>query len=107
VKELRNHRSERAAGHDDGAFRTKRSARPDGNCRRERFEERDLGFHAAAVNQYRFNGLRNPVTTDSFGTVPRHDSDDQRAADRNEEAVPTQMISDRRNHRGAPPAKIK
>ena len=42
MEELRDQRTERPAGHDDGAFGAERAARADRNRARKRFEDRHL-----------------------------------------------------------------
>jgi hypothetical protein len=77
VEPLRDERTERAAGHDDGAFRTERSAGADGDGRRERLEHRNGGVHARAANKYGLDGFRHAVAADALGAVTRHHADDQ------------------------------
>ena len=107
MKKLRDHRAKRASGHDDRAFRTERTARTNRNCGRKRLEQRDLGFHAAAVDQNRFDGFWNAVPADSFGAVARHNPNNECATDGDENAVPSQMISRGGNERRTPVAIIK
>ena len=47
------------------------------------------------------------MAADSLRAVPRHDSDDERSADGNKNAVPAQVISRGGNQRRAPAAEIK
>ncbi len=58
MEELRDHRAERAAGHDDRAFGAERSAGADGDRRGERLEDRQARLNLAAVDQDGFDGFR-------------------------------------------------
>ena len=79
MEKLRDHRSERAARHDDRTFSAERSARTDRDGARKRLQNRHLRFHFAAVDQDRFDRLRNAVAANPLRAVARHQSDDQRA----------------------------
>ena len=79
MEELRDQRSERAAGHDDRPFGAERPARADRDRGRQRLEQRDLRLDAAAVDQDRFDRFGNAVAADALRAVARHHADDQRA----------------------------
>src|SRR5256885_7833083 len=51
--------------------------------------------------------FRSSMASNAFRTVSRHDPDDQSTGDGDENAVDTQMVAHRRNHRGTPSAKVK
>ena len=105
MEELRDQRSHRAAGHDDGTFRAERTARADGNRRRQRLEQRDLRLDAAPVDEDRLDRFRNAVPADALGSVPRHGPDHERARDRHEDHQRAERMRLRRDQRGADPLK--
>src|SRR5271155_3853477 len=107
MEQLRDHGAERAARHDDGAFRAKRTTGTDRNCRSERLEERDFWFDAAAIDQNCFDCFRYAMAADSLRAKAGHYTDDERAANRHENAIETQMVAGRGNHSSVPAAKIK
>ncbi len=107
MKELRDHGAEGAAGHDDRALGAKRPAGTDRNCRREWFEKRDFRLDAAAIDENCFDRFRNAVAADALRAIARHHANDERAANRNKNAVETEMVAGGGNHRSAPVAKIK
>ena len=84
MKELRDHRSKRAAGHDDGAFGSEWSSRSDGDGGGQRLQNRHLRLHAASVDQNGFDRFRDAMPSNAVRTESRHQPDDQRAAHRNE-----------------------
>ena len=49
-------------------------------------------LHAAAVDQNRFDRFRNSVAANALRAVARHQADDQRAADGNQNGPDPQMI---------------
>jgi hypothetical protein len=85
MKELRDQRSDSTAGHDDRPFSAKRSARSDGNRCRHRLQYGHARLDPAAIDQDRFNGFRNAVPANAFGAVAGHETDDQRADNRDDE----------------------
>src|SRR5579872_30440 len=107
MKELRDHRSEGAAGHNDGAFRSERSAGSDGNRRGKRLKNGELRLHAAAVDQNRFDGFRDAVTANAVRAESRHEADDQRATNRDEYRPDAEMITGGRNQLVIPTAEVK
>ena len=76
MKELRDERAERAAGHDDRPLGAERASRADRDRRGERLQHGQLRFHSAAVDQDRFDRLGNAVAADALGAVTRHHPDD-------------------------------
>src|SRR6267154_659882 len=107
MEELRDHRADSAAGHDNGAFGSEGSAGADGDRRGDGLEDGDFGLDAAAVDQNGFYGFGNAVTADAFRAVAGHDADNQRAGDGDNNAVSPQVISGGGNQRGAPVTEIK
>src|SRR4029077_5304870 len=107
VKKLGDHRAKGAAGHDNRTFGSEWSTGADGDRGRQRLEERNLWLHAAAIDQNGLDGFRYSVASNALRTVSRHDPDDQGTGDGDENAVDTQVVADRRNHRRAPSAEIK
>ena len=101
-EELRDHRAERAAGHDDRSFGAERPARADGDGAGERLEYGDLRLHLAAVDQNGFDGFRNAVAADAFRAIARHQADDQRPRDGNQHLPKPQVVARGRDQRGAP-----
>ena len=85
VQQLADQRTDRAAGLDDGAFGAERSAGADGDRRRDRLQNRDLGLDAAAVDQHGFHGFGNAVAANLVGAVARHDADDDAADHRRDD----------------------
>ena len=71
------------------------------------FRMASRGCHAAAIDQDRFDRFWNAVSADSFRAVSRHQSDDQRAADRHQNRPDAQMIAGWRDQRGVPAAEIE
>ncbi len=92
MEELRDQRSDRAPGHDDRPFSTERSARSNRDRRGKRLEQRDPRLDAAAVDQNRFDRLRNPVAADALGPVAGHDADDQCADNRHQDDQRAEMM---------------
>ena len=92
VTGLRDERSERAARHDDRAFRAEGTAGADRDGRRQRLEERDARRDAAAVDQDRLDGLGNAVAADAFRSVAGHEADDGRTDHRNEHDPGAQLV---------------
>ena len=107
VKQLRDHRPDRAARHDDRAFGAERAARPDRDRRRDRLQHRQPRLHLAAVDQNRFERFRNAVTANAFRAVARHEADDQAAAYRNQHREPAQVVSGRRDESRAHSPVVK
>ena len=92
VQQLADQRSHGAAGLDDGAFGAERSAGADGDGRRDRLQDRDLGLDAAAVDQHRFHGFGNAVAANLVAAVTRHDADDHAADHRSDDHPQAEMI---------------
>jgi hypothetical protein len=82
VQELGDERAHGAAGHDDRPFGAERPAGADRNRRRQWLEQRDLRLDAAAVDENRFDRLRNAVAADPARSVAGHQADEQRAGHR-------------------------
>src|ERR1039457_2809024 len=106
MKLLRKDGTKRASSYDNRSFRTEWAAGPDGNGRRERFEDRHFGRNTAATEQNGFEGFGNAMPANFFRTKPRHQSDDERANHRHQRYPITQMIS-LRNCRGGGKAVIE
>ena len=102
-----DHRAKGAAGHDNRTFGSEWSTGADGDCGRQRLEERNLWLHAAAIDQNGLDGFWYSVASNALRTVSRHDPDDQCTGDGDENAVDAQVVADRRNHRGTPSAEVK
>ncbi len=79
MKQLREQRTERAAGHDDGPFRAERAAGADGDGGGNWLEHRNFRLHAAAPDQNRLQRLGDAVAANFRRTIARHETDDQRA----------------------------
>ncbi len=102
MKELRDHRAKRAARHDDRSLGPERATGPDGDCRRDRFQNGYLRFNLAALEQNCLNRLWDTMTADSLRTVTRHEADDETTNHRHENFQPAKMVARGRNHSGAP-----
>ena len=102
LQELRDHRAEGAAGHDDRTFGTERAAAPDGDGGRERLQERDPRPHAAAADQDGLDRFGDPVATDPLGAVPRHQAHDQRAGGGHQHDELAEVVARRRDQRDTP-----
>ena len=103
---MREHRAERAARHDDGAFRAERSARANG-------DGAEIGFRIATLRSMLLpseqDGLErfgNAVAANFVLNHTRHQPHDQRARHRHEDHPQSQMIA-LRHGRGRGPAVIK
>src|SRR5262249_36914406 len=107
MKELCYERAKGAAGHDDWALGSKGPARTDRDCRGNRLQKRHLGFNPASVQQNGFDRFGNAMTANALGAVLRHDANDQRPNDRNEDAVNAKMIADRRDQCTAQSSEIE
>ena len=59
------------------------------------FSRASFGCDPAAVDQNGFDRFGNAVPADSFGSVARHQSDDQRPSHRHQDRPPAQRISSR------------
>ena len=101
MEKLRNQRSDRAAGHDNRPFGAERAARTDCDRRRQRLEEGDLRLDAAPVDQDGLDGFRDAMPADALRAVPRHDADDERAGDWNEDHEWSQRVRRRSDRRHA------
>src|SRR5262249_5228435 len=93
MKKLRDHRAESSAGHDDRTLGAEWTARTDGNCRRNRLKNRNFRFNPAAVDQDGLNRFRDAVAPDALRAVASHDADDQRAANGDQYAERTKVIT--------------
>ena len=100
MEELRGHRAECAARHDDWAFGTERAARSDRNRRGDRLQDRQFRLDAAAVEQNGFNRFRYPVAANAFRAVTGHQADDETANDRHRDDEISQMMTDWRHRLG-------
>jgi hypothetical protein len=100
MEELRDQRSNRAAGHDDRSFRAERSARPDRDRRGNRLEHGDLRLDAAAVDQDRFDRLWNAMAANAIRAVARHQADDQRPGHRHQDDERSEVVARRRHQVG-------
>jgi hypothetical protein len=97
VKELRDHGTERTAGHDNGTFRAEGSARTDRDGGGKRLQNRQARLYPAAVDQDGFKGLRDAVTADALGAIARHKANHQRTRHGYEQGPPPEMITGRRD----------
>src|SRR5262249_3730686 len=66
VKQLGDHGAERAARHDDRAFRAEWSAGTNRNCRGKRLENCDLRLDFAAIDENCFDCFGNAVAANAF-----------------------------------------
>ena len=85
ANELPDERAERAAGRDDRSLGAERPAGADRDRRRERLEEHDARRDAAARVQHPLHHLGNAVAADRRRAVARHQPDDERADERDED----------------------
>ena len=85
MEKLREQRAERAAGHDDRAFRAERPAGSDGDRRRQRLQHRHLRLDSALAEQDRLDGFGNAVAANLLRAEARHQSDNEAADDGNED----------------------
>ena len=92
VEKLRDHRTESAAGHDDGPFCAEWSAGADGDGCGERLQNRQPRMDTAAIHQNGFDRFRNAVSADALGPIARHEPDNQRSDDRHRNCVNAEMI---------------
>ena len=86
VEELREERADRAARHDDRALRAERPARADRDRGGDGLQDRDLRLDPAAADQDRLERLGDAVAADLLRAEARHQADDERAHDRDEDA---------------------
>ena len=98
VEGLGEERAERAARHDDRAFRTEGPPLPIEIAEERGFEDGDLRAHSAAPDQNRFHRLRYPMVSDLFRPEPRHKADQKAAGHRHEDRPRPQIIPGRRHH---------
>ena len=89
---LREDRATRAARHDDRTFRTERAARADGNGSGNRFEDCDLRMNLAPAKENCFEGFRNSVSANFFRAITRHQADDDRSNDWNDNDPHAKMM---------------
>src|SRR2546423_1729324 len=92
MKKLCENRATGPTGHDNGPLRAERTARPDRDRRRNRFEDRYFGFNRTAALQNRFQGFWNPVTADLLRPVASHQTNDKRARNWSENDPRSEMI---------------
>ena len=85
AEELPAQRAERAAGRDDRPLGAERSAGADGDRRGERLEEEHARRDAALAEQHALHHLGDAVAANRRRAVARHQPDDQRAGDRDEQ----------------------
>src|SRR5215472_10285914 len=97
MKELRHHRTECAAGHNDGTFRAEWASRTNGNCRRQGFQNRQFRFYRSAFQQYGFDGLRYAMSANPFRSISGHQPDDHRSHNGNENDEESESMIRRRN----------
>ncbi len=79
MEALREQRTDRAAGHDDGAFGAERPAAADRDRRGQRLEDCHFRLHPAAADQDRLDRFGNAVAADLLRTEPRHQPDHETA----------------------------
>ena len=75
VKELAEHRANRAARQDDRTFGTERSAAADADRTRNRLEHRHARLRLAAADQDGLHRLGNAMAADSLRPVSCHETD--------------------------------
>src|SRR5205823_14034928 len=107
MERLAEQRAERPARHDDRPLGAERSAGPDGNGGGQRLEYGDPGGHAALPDEDRPERLRDAVTADSLGAVPRHESDDEAPDDADEQRPETQAVASGRDEAAVDRAGIE
>src|SRR5262249_39723631 len=78
-------RTDSAPRCDEGPPGAERPAAADPDRRRQRLQQRDPRLDPTAAEQDRLDRLRNAVTPDALGAVTRHEPDDERADDRNQD----------------------
>src|SRR5690242_12563606 len=99
MKRLGKEGTERTARHDDRTLGAKGSARPDGNCGRQRLEDRDLRIHATAADENRLHRLGYPVAADLLRAVARHETNDEPTDHGDEDRPNAQVIVGGRDER--------
>src|SRR5207244_12578640 len=67
------------------------------NCGRNWLEDCELWLNTAAVEQDRLNRFWYSVPANALRSVPRHESDDQTADNRNRDNEKSKMMAARRN----------
>src|SRR6184192_654892 len=97
MERLAEQRAERPARHDDRPLGAERPAGPDGNGGGQRLEYGDPGGHAALPDEDRLERLRDAVTADSLGAVPRHESYDEAPDDGDQQRPETQAVASGRD----------
>ena len=99
VEELREDRSEGAAGQDDRTLRSERAARADADGARDRLQHHEPRLHLAPADQDGLHRLRDAVAADAFRAEPRHQPHDQAADHRDGHRDDAEPVR-RRRHRG-------
>src|SRR3989441_12352352 len=95
VKSLPDERSDRPAGLNDRSLGTEWTARADSDRCRNRLQNCNPRFYAAAVDQHRFHGLGNAVSLDFGCAVFGHEADNNAANYRHKNYPGSKLVMSR------------
>ena len=101
--QLPEQRAERATCGDDRPFRSKGTARADGNRGRKRLEERHPRGNAAVIGEDLLHRLRDAVASNGLRTEAGHQAHDQSADHRHDDHPQAQRILRRADFLERPP----
>jgi hypothetical protein len=91
MKKLGDQRTERPAGHDDGAFRAKGTSGTDGDGSGNRLEDSESRFNFGPSEQNGFNRFRDAVPANLVRAKPGHQPHDQASDYRRQDDPKAQM----------------
>ena len=107
VEELADDRADGAAGQDDRALGTERAAGPDADGARDRLQDGEARLDLAAVDEDPLHRLGDAVASDLLGAEPRHQPDDEAAADRDDDGDGAQGVGVGRDQVDAEPLVVE